>query len=365
MCKEIPVGINTSENYKVVIGENLIKKTTEFITSNFGNDKLFIIIDEQVYRNHNEKIEAQLGESFSKILKYVIPSGEASKSIEQYTSVVDFILKNEVERQTPLLAIGGGVVGDLAGFVAASVLRGIPLIHMPTTLLAMVDSSIGGKTGVNHDVGKNLIGAFYQPKAVFADVNFLNTLPHKEWVSGLSEVIKYGFIDSPEIFEELKKLTGNGEFASPNEWISVIQKSVQIKADIVSKDVKESGSREFLNFGHTFAHVIERVGNYDSYSHGEAVFAGMYAAVFLSNKMNANIDTTNLSSFRSLYDFSLKKISTDIDKLTNLMLRDKKVKNQTIRLILLKDIGNPFVLPFNEVDAINKSWEFILSEFGK
>ncbi|GAB5408666.1 MAG: 3-dehydroquinate synthase [Balneolaceae bacterium] len=339
-------------------------EVSHFLSTYYSSEKLFIIIDEQVYKSHSSLIENSFGEGFKKVIKYVVPSGEKHKSIEQFSSIVDFILKNGLERSTPLLAIGGGVIGDLSGFVAASVLRGIPLIHVPTTLLAMVDSSIGGKTGVNHSTGKNLIGAFYQPKAVFADVNFLETLPKKEWINGLSEIIKYGMIEAPGILDELKTLTSNKTMASPEKWIPVIEKSAKIKVDIVSRDVKESGIREFLNFGHTFAHVIERKGDFTSFSHGEAVFAGMFGALAASNYNGADISKSNLLPFKPLYELNFNKMGNNVKELTELMLRDKKVKNRTIRLVLLEEMGKPVVNSFEDIQFVEQSWEYLISEFS-
>lgn len=364
MYSTIPVKTSSTDFYSITIGENLMNEVSQFISTYYSSEKLFIIIDEQVYKSHSSLIENSLGEGYKKVIKYVVPSGEKHKSIEQFSSIVDFMLQNGLERSTPLLAIGGGVIGDLSGFVAASVLRGIPLIHIPTTLLAMVDSSIGGKTGVNHSTGKNLIGAFYQPKAVFADVHFLETLPKKEWINGLSEIIKYGMIEAPEILEEIRALTLNNTMASPEKWIPLIKKSANIKVNIVSRDVKESGVREFLNFGHTFAHVIERKGNYTDYSHGEAVFAGMFGAIAASNFDGANINASNLLPFKSLYNFKLNKIGKDVKELTELMLRDKKVKNKTIRLVLLEKMGKPVVKSFDQIQSIEQSWEYLISEFS-
>lgn len=364
MFNKIPVETTSTDSYSITIGENLMSEITNFISTNFSTEKLFIIIDEMVYKHHFSKIENSLEKEIKSIIKYVVPSGESQKNLVQFSNIIDFILSNGLERGTPLLAIGGGVIGDLSGFVAASVLRGIPLIHVPTTLLAMVDSSIGGKTGINHSTGKNLVGAFYQPKAVFADVNFLKTLPKREWVSGLSEIIKYGMIEAPEILDELLVLTKGDEFAPPNQWNSVIKKSAAIKVDIVSRDVKESGVREFLNFGHTFAHVIEKKGDFKRFSHGEAVFAGMFGAVDASNKNGANIDLSNLTSFKPLYNFTLNKIATDYSELTQLMLRDKKVKNGMVRLVLLDEIGKPTVKTFSDTRSVDDSWKFLISEFN-
>lgn len=364
MFKTIPVKTSSTDRYSITIGENLMEEVSTFISTYYSSEKLFMIIDEQVYKNHSSLIENSFGVGFKKVIKYIVPSGESNKSIEQFSSIVDFILQNGLERSTPLLGIGGGVIGDLSGFVAASVLRGIPLIHIPTTLLAMVDSSIGGKTGVNHSSGKNLIGAFYQPKAVFADVNFLKTLPKKEWVNGLSEIIKYGMIEAPEILEELKELTVDYKFASSEKWIPIIEKSATIKVNIVSRDVKESGVREFLNFGHTFAHVIERKGDYKSFSHGEAVFAGMFGAIAASNLDGALISESNLLPFKPLYELNLSQIGNNFKELTQLMLRDKKVKDKTIRLVLLEEMGNPVVKSFKKERLVEQSWEYLISEFS-
>lgn len=364
MSNKISVKTSSSDEYSITVGVDVLDRAAQYISNRFSRSKLFIVIDEKVYRLHNEYINKHLSESFSKIILYVVPSGEKSKSLDQFSRIVDFILENGVERSTPLMAIGGGVVGDLVGFVAASVLRGIPLFHVPTTLLAMVDSSIGGKTGVNHSTGKNLIGSFYQPKGVFADVNFLKSLDEKEWVNGLSEIIKYGMIEDSGILSQINELVLGKSFGSPEKWTPLIEKSAGIKCEIVSKDVLESGPREFLNFGHTFAHVIEQKGKFESFSHGEAVFAGMFGAVAVSNSLGANIDIANLSQFKPLYDFSLREIGNDVAELTELMLRDKKVKNQTIRLVLLEDIEKPIVQTFEETSLVEKSWEFLTSEFN-
>lgn len=364
MFNTIPVKTSSTDTYSITIGKDLMSKASAFLSNYHSSEKLFIIIDEQVYKNHSSLIESSFGEGFEKVIKYIVPSGESHKSIEQFSSIVDFILQNGIERKTPLLGIGGGVIGDLSGFVAASVLRGIPLIHIPTTLLAMVDSSIGGKTGINHSSGKNLIGAFYQPKAVFADVNFLKTLPQKEWVNGLSEIIKYGMIKDPEILEELKELATLKNIAPPKKWISLIEKSAKIKVDIVSRDVKESGVREFLNFGHTFAHVIEKKGDFINFSHGEAVYAGMFGAIAASNMVGASINKSNLLPFKPLYNLSLNKIGNNFKELTELMLKDKKAKDKTIRLILLEEIGKPIVKSFENTQPVEKSWEYLISEFS-
>lgn len=362
MFDTISVTTQSSDSYSYHVGTGLLDKAASFIASNFGRSKLIVIIDRNVHQHHISRILKSLEPTFQNILTYVVPEGEKSKNLEQYSSILDFILRDGVERKTPLLAVGGGVIGDLSGFIAATALRGIPLIHMPTSLLAMVDSSIGGKTGINHVTGKNLIGSFYQPKAVYADLTFLETLPIEEWVNGLSEIIKYGMIDSPDLLDELKLLTGNGKFAKPKKWQNVIKNSAQIKIDIVQRDVLESGVRAFLNFGHTYGHVIERAGNYEKFSHGEAVFAGMYGALYASNNLGANLSISLLDEFYQLYNIDLSLLP-EIDTLINWMKHDKKVENEIVKLVLLKDQANPFVYPVENKESLKHSWSSLIERF--
>ncbi|MGB0346102.1 MAG: 3-dehydroquinate synthase [Balneolaceae bacterium] len=363
MFESISVSTHTSDKYRYHVGMGLLDEACSFISNTFGNRKLIIIIDRNVHLHHISRIQEVFEPVFKKVLTYVVPPGEKSKSLDQLSSILDSVLKDGVERKTPILAIGGGVIGDLSGFVAASVLRGIPLIHMPTSLLAMVDSSIGGKTGINHSTGKNLIGAFYQPKAVFADIEFLDTLPEKEWVNGLSEIIKYGMIESPDILETLKSLTNEGKFARPKDWMNVIKQSAEIKINIVQRDVLEGGVRAYLNFGHTYGHVIEKAGKYVNFSHGEAVFAGMFGAVSASNESGHQMDIEHLNTFKSLYDIDLSNLP-DIETLIKWMHHDKKVDQNEIRLILLKDLGNPFIQTVQDEELLTKSWSYLIQQFS-
>ncbi|MDZ7692897.1 MAG: hypothetical protein U5K69_17530 [Balneolaceae bacterium] len=195
MSHTINVPISYQQTYTINIGSNTIwNKLAEFIESNYSSQRAFFVIDENVHRLHQDRIFEKFSQYFEHLETFVVPAGEKSKSTEQWQEVIDFILRHQVERSSPLFAIGGGVTGDLGGFAASTALRGLPLIHLPTSLLAVVDSSIGGKTGVNHKTGKNLVGAFYQPDAVFADLQFLETLDISEWINGLSEILKYGAI---------------------------------------------------------------------------------------------------------------------------------------------------------------------------
>jgi len=306
MKAEITVNA-ASGKYTAVVGKDILE--TE-LRNQFGAkkpDKLFVLIDENVFRYHWKFIEAVLGTLASEIHHMTVPEGEGSKSVRFWSSTLDFILNEGVRRNTPLVVIGGGVTGDLGGFTAATCLRGIPLIHIPTTVLAMVDSSIGGKTGVNHITGKNLIGSFYQPKSVIADIRFLKSLPKNEWVNGLSEILKYGAIRDEKIFSDAEIfLNTNLKQIESKKLISLIAKCIKIKSDIVEEDEFESGVRAHLNYGHTFAHALEKACDFNSISHGEAVFLGMLAAQHLSNATGANLQTTKLNPFRSLYSYLMK-----------------------------------------------------------
>lgn len=370
MSEEIKVVTRNQNNYSIYIGADLDHTLLSF-SRQYVSDKAFVVIDERVHELHFDRIRQSFATLFKQIEVFKVPRGEQSKNARTYLELCDFILNSGADRSTPLFAIGGGVTGDLAGFAAATVLRGLPLIHMPTTLLAMVDSSIGGKTGVNHDQGKNLLGSFYQPDAVFADLRFLETLEPGEWVNGISEVLKYGMIEDPDILMAVEELTAESDadkadsFGSPLLWQPVIRRSAQIKTDIVGRDVHEAGERAYLNFGHTYGHVLERIGGYKQYSHGEAVYAGMVAAVHASNACGAGINPEELLKFSRLYSIDLKSIQESAEELTQLMQKDKKVKNNQVRLILLSETGKPYLKSVEETAFVEASWNYMLKQFTK
>lgn len=363
MFESISVSTQNTDYYKYHVGIGLIEEACSFISTSYGNKTLMIIIDKNVHNLHIKRIMQVFEPVFKNIFTYIVFPSEKSKSIGEYCQIIDYMLANRVERKTPILTIGGGVVGDLCGFVAASTLRGIPLIHMPTSLLAMVDSSIGGKTGINHATGKNLIGTFYQPKAVFADIEFLKTLPKKEWVNGLSEIIKYGMIENPNILQTLKTLTAGGLFAPAQEWLNVIKQSAQIKINIVQRDVFEAGVRGFLNFGHTYGHVLERAGKYGTISHGEAIFAGMYGAISASNELGYTISVDFLDAFKPLYNIDLSNLP-EIETLIEWMHHDKKIDQNNIHLILLKKLSDPIIYKVEDDTLLVKSWSYLIYNFS-
>ena len=362
MSNIIDVDISLQQQYQIVIGEQLKQSFANFCESTYATDNIFVLVDERVHGLHAKRIKNFLS-CFDNYHLMEVPEGEASKSVSQWSQIVDEVLNEGLERGTPLLAIGGGVTGDLGGFVASTVLRGIPLIHMPTSLLAMVDSSIGGKTGVNHTTGKNLIGAFYQPDAVFADIAYLETLEQKEWVTGMAEILKYAAIRNPEIFEEVEELV-HQPHTPKQRWAKVVEESARIKTDIVEEDALEAGKRAYLNFGHTFGHALENVSGYGALSHGEAVFVGMVAAAHFSSELGHPVDDAPFQPFISLYQQQMDELPQNVDELIDAMKSDKKVKNNTLRLVLLNGWGSPYIYECTDHSKLQSAWEYALAQFN-
>ncbi len=278
-------------------------------------------------------------------LEVSLPDGETHKTLANVSRLLDVLVANRFARDSCVVALGGGVVGDMAGFAAACYQRGISFVQVPTTLLAQVDSSVGGKTGVNHPGGKNLIGAFHQPAAVFADTDALGTLPDRELRAGLAEVIKYGLIVDPEFFDWLEANANNLLKRDSAALTQAIKRSCEIKAEIVARDEREQGDRALLNLGHTFGHAIESATNYSTWLHGEAVGAGMLLAADLSQRLGwvSGADVERLE--RVLQKFGLR---TDVSTLAASTLAenmkiDKKVAAGRIRLVLLKAIGKSVI----------------------
>lgn len=363
MSNIIDVQISHEQQYAIVVGEGLKSSFNRFCTERYSSDLVFVMVDEKVNALHGERLAGMCSEAFDEVSVLEVPEGESSKSVQQWNKGANFLLERGVERNTPLLAVGGGVTGDLGGYVAASVLRGIPLIHMPTSLLAMVDSSIGGKTGINHETGKNLIGAFYQPDAVFTDISFLDTLEREEWITGMAEILKYAAIQDPGIFDELKMLAGK-PFQPNKKWVKLVRQSARIKVNIVQQDALEAGKRAFLNFGHTFAHALENISGYGEISHGEAVFVGMIAATYFSRQLKHPVDEVRFDPFISLYQQQMSPLPTEIDQLIEAMKTDKKVKNNIIRLVLLNGWGSPYIYRCTDHSKLYEAWEYALARFN-
>lgn len=362
MNPDLKVNISSNQHYSVFVDYDLNSVIHDRLSTNHsGFDRAIIVIDANVNELHRKSYEDKLKKIFNRLDWFVMPAGEVEKNIKNWNDILDFALIKETRRNTPLLAIGGGVTGDISGYAASAIMRGLPLYHFPTSLLAMVDSSIGGKTGINHKTGKNLIGAFYQPKAVFVETRLLNTLPHKEWLCGLGEVLKYAAIAQPLMFEDVSML-----ICSKNDWhnnrnlLQIIRECIDIKVNIVQKDEKETGIRAFLNLGHTFAHALETFSEYKVFSHGEAVYLGLIAAAHLSKNMGGDIDVEKLLQFKKAYNLNTKKYIPHIDQIVANMYKDKKIIKDKIRLVLLETWGKPFLTDNCTEAQLKISWKYAL-----
>jgi len=323
-----------------------------------GRD-LMIVTNTTVARLYLETLRSTLGERG--IAECILPDGEQHKTLQTAGWVFDALVGSKLNRDATVLALGGGVVGDIAGFVAACYQRGIGYVQMPTTLLAQVDSSVGGKTGVNHSGGKNLIGAFYQPLAVLADTDTLATLPDRELAAGLAEVIKYGCVWDPLLFDWLDLHIGELLARDTDALTYVIARSCAIKATVVARDEREQSLRAILNFGHTFGHVIEAATGYETYLHGEAVGLGMLMAADLSCKLGL-IDRAVEERVRTLVERA--GLPTEAPKIgaaraLELMRMDKKVLAGKVRLVLLEKLGRAVVIDQYPQDLL----EATLSEY--
>lgn len=290
------------------------------------------------------------------VMPVQVPAGEGSKSQRQLQRIYDEALAWPIDRKTPVLALGGGVVGDLAGFAAATLLRGLPLVQIPTTLIAQVDSAIGGKTGINHTVGKNLIGAFHQPVLVCCDPAALTTLPFREWTSGLAEVVKHALIADEELFTFLEE---NWKAVIDRETSligSLIRRAARVKVNVVMEDEREQGLRAILNFGHTFGHAIERVAGYGVFTHGEAVALGMQAALALSHRFHPDLDYLRALRLVRKIPVVARLSELDPEGLMETMLFDKKTEAGRLRMIVIRKIGDAYVTEDAHRNDILAAW---------
>lgn len=322
-----------------------------------------LVTDENVAAHYRTPLTAALEHDGWTVHSIVLPPGEETKSASHLHTVYDEALDWGIDRDTPVLALGGGVVGDLAGFAAATLLRGLPLVHLPTSLLAQVDASVGGKTAINHRTGKNLIGAFYQPCFVCADPDSLETLPLREYTSGMAEVVKHALIGDPSLFEYLEEHVVPAFSRQDRDVVaSTIEQAVQVKAQIVSRDEREQGHRAVLNFGHTFAHALETVVGYGTFLHGEAVAVGMRAGLYLSHRRHPD------SLPRDRIDHLIQAIpqkespaQVSFAHLYEAMRADKKNRGETIRFVLLHCIGDAYVTEDVSREEARQAWDFACS----
>lgn len=337
-----------SKNYNVFVGEGVRKELSSFLTNHFeGLTRVLIITDETVAKLHLEKLVLELT-SWEPVI-FTAPSGEKAKTFDVYYAALSAALENRLDRKSVILSFGGGAVGDLSGFVAASFMRGIPFIQIPTTILAH-DSAVGGKVAINHPLGKNMIGAFHQPEAVFYDLDFLKTLPPHEIRSGFAEVIKHALIDDSDFFDWLKENVDDLE-ALPMDLLSEsLIKGIKIKGKIVGQDERETGIRAYLNLGHTLGHAIESEMGYGNFTHGEAVMVGMIFAIKISKELLGL--SFNLEEFikwveKLGYDSKIPSGLSN-EKLIDKMKQDKKSFRDSIRFVLLEQLGQPILKEISE-----------------
>lgn len=327
-------------SYPIFIGANLLENA-DLLLPHIGSGRVVIVTNEIVAPIYLERVQLQFGQQFGSAI--VLPDGEATKNLDTIGQIYDHLLQGKYDRKTTLVALGGGVVGDITGFAAATFQRGVNFLQIPTTLLAQVDSSVGGKTGVNHALGKNMIGSFYQPKCVVADTAVLRSLPEREVRAGLAEVLKYGLINNPEFFAWLAH-NSTDLLELDNACISeAIKICCEAKANIVAQDEKESGIRALLNLGHTFGHAIETASGYGVWLHGETVAMGMVMAADLSKRLGW-LSSAEAVQIREVLEKNFgmpvePPADITVAQYLDLMSSDKKAELGKLRFILLKAIG--------------------------
>ncbi len=327
--------------YDVVIGRGVRAFVGRYLRDLAIGEKVAVVTHAKIDRLYGGEVKAGIIAAGYSPLTILLPQGERHKTLSQVERIYDRLVQNRFERGSVLVALGGGVVGDMAGFAAATFLRGIPYIQVPTTVVAQVDASIGGKTGVDHPLGKNLIGAFHQPRMVCADPDVLVTLTRREYIAGLAEIVKYGAMADAEFFEELEANADGLRMRDAEILESCIKKSAAIKARIVSSDERESGLRKILNYGHTLGHAIETLTGYQTYKHGEAVAIGMAMAARLSHTVGLLSSEEVARQARLLARLGLPTQCSGFtpDRLVDVMARDKKVVEGEIFFVLLEKIG--------------------------
>ncbi|MFC2007479.1 3-dehydroquinate synthase [Chloroflexota bacterium] len=344
-----------SNSYEILVGEGLLAQAGRLLKEKGFSGKLVIITNPVVKKLYGDALGKRLAEDGFSVTTLLVPEGEEHKSLETAGRLYQELSDAFTERTTPVLALGGGMVGDLAGFVAATYLRGVPLVQIPTTLLAQVDSSIGGKVAVDHGQLKNCIGAFYQPRLVIADTDTLKTLPAGELANGLAEVIKSAAIRDKEFFTFLEENIGKVKSLDAGVLEEAVSRTAKIKAEVVERDEKDSGLRNILNYGHTVGHAIETVSGF-SVAHGQAVAIGMLAAARISNEMGilGGSETARLKSLVEQAELPTVMPGFKLAEIIQVMQHDKKVLQGKVRFVLLKCLGEAFVTDEVSLSQVEK-----------
>jgi 3-dehydroquinate synthase len=352
--KKIKV-LRGKNRYTIIAGSGCLELFPRIVAEQGLHGNILYVVDENVYKLHSASIKEISGSVGGKNNIYIMPSGEKYKSTEQYQDILYTLINNNFGRDSLIAAIGGGVTGDIAGFAASTYMRGIQVVHIPTTLLAAVDSSIGGKTGINFSDRKNIVGTFYQPKFVLTDYSFFNSLPVEEIISGAGEIIKYAFLGDRLFYNEVNDLIASVISLDNKSLNKIIPACAEIKAAVVTADEKESGIRKILNLGHTFAHAYESYYNFNI-KHGCAVIAGIISSLFLSYKKGI-INRTSLDYFLKLplkIKFPVSG-TPDTEAISRIMLSDKKNKEGKIKFILVNNIGEIMIDAEADGDQIRYS----------
>ena len=345
-------------SYPIRIGRGLLTKP-ELILPFLKTPRAVIVTNTTVAPLYLDRLRKSLQEAGVELTEIVLPDGEAHKDWATLNLVFDGLLSARCERKTTLIALGGGVIGDMTGFAAATYQRGVPFIQIPTTLLSQVDSSVGGKTAINHPLGKNMIGAFYQPRLVLADIDTLQTLPDAELKAGLAEVIKYGLIRDLPFLEWLEANMGALLARHPEALTYAVERSCVNKAEVVAADETEQGERATLNLGHTFGHAIEAGMGFGVWLHGEAVAAGSIMAAELSARLGY-LSADELSRVRRIFERAGLPIhgpKLGVERYIDLMRHDKKVEDGRLRLVLLESVGRAFIHDKASIEEVGASIE--------
>ena len=350
----LTVGLG-DRTYPIHIGEGLLARADLYLP-HLPQRKVSVVTNTTVAPLYLDRLSAALRSSGVEIIPVVLPDGEQYKNWITLNAIFDALLSNRCERKSAIIALGGGVVGDLAGFAAASYQRGVPFIQVPTTLLAQVDSSVGGKTAINHPLGKNMIGAFYQPGMVLADTRLLVTLPAREFSAGLAEVIKYGLIMDLPFLGWLEANMDDLNKRDPSALAYAVTRACENKAVVVAADERESGERALLNLGHTFGHAIEAGLGFGTWLHGEAVAAGTILAARLSERMGllSADDVERIARLFARAGLPVEAPSLGQERYLELMGHDKKVENGKLRLVLLQSLGKAFLTSDFDLRALRE-----------
>ena len=345
-----------NRSYPIHVGRNLISDAS-LILPHLKRKHVAIVTNTTVAPLYLNQVAKALQAAGVVVIPIILPDGETYKNSETLNVIYDTLLQNRCERSTTLIALGGGVIGDLTGYAAATYLRGVPFIQIPTTLLSQVDSSVGGKTGINHPLGKNMIGAFYQPQLVLADIDTLKTLPAREFSAGMAEVIKYGLIRDAAFFDWLEANMASLMLLDETALSEAICRSCQNKADVVAVDEHEQGERALLNLGHTFGHAIENAMGYGVWLHGEAVAAGTMMAADLSQRMGwlTQAEVSRIQHSFEAANLPITAPSLGVDRYLDLMGLDKKVENGKIRLVLQQGIGKAVITSDYDAEKLKKT----------